>query len=123
MVYPLILSFLLMILLFSVIHDSVITTLELNSDLSRIKQWAFQWKMSFNPDPNKQAQEVIFSRKLKKFCYPSLRFNNNLSQASSQKYLGLTLDNRLTLDEHLKNISNKISKTIRLLRKLQNITE
>ena len=51
--------------LFSVIHDSVITTLELNSDLSRIKQWAFQWKMSFNPDPNKQAQEVIFSRKLK----------------------------------------------------------
>ena len=47
--------------LFFVIHDSVITT----SDLSRIKQWAFQWKMSFNPDPNKQAQEVIFSRKLK----------------------------------------------------------
>ena len=26
---------------FSVIHESVITTLELNSDLSRIKQWAF----------------------------------------------------------------------------------
>ena len=40
--------------LFSVIHDSGITTLELN--LSRIKQWAFQWKLSFNPDPNKQAQ-------------------------------------------------------------------
>ena len=42
--------------------------------------------MSFNPDPNKQAQEVIFSRKLKKFCHPSLRFNNNVSQASSQKH-------------------------------------
>ena len=46
--------------LFSVIHDSVITALELNSDLSRIKQWVFQWEMSSNPDPNKQAQEVIF---------------------------------------------------------------
>ena len=78
--------------------------------------------MSFNPDPNKQAQEVIFSRKLKKFCQPSLRFNNNnISQASSQKHLGLTLDNRLTFDEHLTNVSNKISKTIGLLRKLQNI--
>ena len=33
----------------------------------------------------------------------------------------LTLDNRLTLEEHLKNVSNKISKTIGLLRKLQNI--
>ena len=25
-----------------------------------------QWKMSFNPDPSKQAQQVIFSRKTKK---------------------------------------------------------
>ena len=78
--------------------------------------------MSFNPDPNKQAQEVIFSRKLKKVCHPPLRFdNNNVSQASSQKHLGLTLDNRLTLDEHLTNVSNKISNTIGLLQKLQNI--
>ena len=28
--------------------------------------------MSFNPDPNKHAQEVIFSRKLKKPNHPSL---------------------------------------------------
>ena len=76
--------------------------------------------MSFNPDPNKQTREVIFSRKLKKVFHPPLRFNNNVSQASSQKHLGLTLDNRLTFDEHLTNESNKISKTIRLLRKLQN---
>ena len=73
--------------------------------------------MSFNPDPNKEAQEVIFSKKLKKFCHPFLCFNNNVSQASSQKHL----DNRLTFDEHLTNVSNKISKTIGLLRKLQNI--
>ena len=54
--------------LFSVIHGSVITTFELNSYLSRIKEWAFQCKMSFNPDLNKEAQEVISSRKLKKVC-------------------------------------------------------
>ena len=94
--------------LFSVIHDSVITTLELNSDL----QWAFQQKMSFNPDPNKQAQEVIFSKKLKIICHPTIHFsNNNVSQASSQNHLGLTLDNRLTFDKHLTSVSNKISKT------------
>ena len=125
MVYPLTLSFLLMILLFfPVIYDSVITTLALNSYLSRMKQWDFQWMMSFNPDPKKHAQEVIFSRKLKKICHPPLRFKNNkVSQASSQKHLGLKLDNRLTrlFDKHLTNVSNKISKTIGLLRKLQNI--
>ena len=123
MVNPLILSFFPDdTSLFFVIHDSVITTLELNSDFSRIKLWAFLWKKSFNPDSNKQAQEVIFSTKLKKVCsIPTLRFNNNVSQASSQKHLGLTLDNRLTFDKHLTNVSNKISKTIGLLWKLQNI--
>ena len=107
---------------FSFIHDSLITTLERNSDLSSIKQWAFQLKMSFNPDPYKQAQEVIFSRKLKKVCHLPLRFNNNnVSQASSQKHLWLTLDNKLTFDEHLINVSNEISKTIGLFWKWQNI--
>ena len=54
--------------------------------------------------------------------HPLLRFNNNnVSQASSQKHLGLTLDNRLTFNEHLTNVSNKISTTIGLLRKLRNI--
>ena len=33
---------------------------ELNSDLERINQWAYQWKMQFNPDPKKQANKVIF---------------------------------------------------------------
>ena len=67
-----------------------------------MKQWAFQWKISFNPDPKKQAQEVFFSRKLKKVCHPPLCFSNiNVSVASSQKHLGLALDNRLTFDEHL----------------------
>ena len=84
--------------LFSIFNDSVITASKLNSYLARIKQWAFQWKMSYNPDLNKQAPEVLVSRKLKKVCHHSLRFNNNnVSQVSSQKHLGLTFDNRLTI--------------------------
>ena len=26
--------------------------IELNADLENINQWAYQWKMQFNPDPN-----------------------------------------------------------------------
>ena len=75
----------------------------------------------FNPDPSKQAQEVIFSRKIKKLPHPSLVFNNNnVLQTSFQKHLGVTLDVKLTFDEHLNN-SLKINKTIDLLRKLQNL--
>ena len=39
---------------------------ELNNDLVKINRWAYKWKMSFNPDPSQQAQEVILSRKIKK---------------------------------------------------------
>ena len=35
----------------------------LNNELSMVSEWAFHWKMQFNPDPNKQANEVYFSRK------------------------------------------------------------
>ena len=52
--------------LFSVIHDIIISAGELNEYLRKISEWAFQRKMIFNPDATKQAQEVIFSRKIKK---------------------------------------------------------
>ena len=42
------------------------STTNLNNDLNKIKNWAIQQKMNFNPDPSKQDQEVIFSRKLQK---------------------------------------------------------
>ena len=51
--------------LFFVIHDNNVSAVELNEDLKKISNWAFQWKMSFNPDASKQAQEVIFSRNIK----------------------------------------------------------
>ena len=63
--------------LFSVVHNANTTEKELNNDLVKINRWAYQWKMSFTPDPSKQAQEVIFSRKTKKEYHPPLAFNNN----------------------------------------------
>ena len=52
--------------LFSVVPNANTTAKELNNDLVKISRWDYQWKMSFNPDPSKQAQKVIFSRKTKK---------------------------------------------------------
>ena len=78
----------------------------------KISNWAFQWKMRFNPDPNKQAQEVIFSRKINKIDHPLLYFNQNLVKSSStHKYLGMVLDARLDFNLHLKNVQNKVNKT------------
>ena len=49
--------------LFSLRNDIITSANELNYDLKKISDWAFQWKMSFKPDPRKQVQEVFFSRK------------------------------------------------------------
>ena len=35
-------------------------------DLTALRNGAFQWKITFNPDLTKQAQEQIFSRETKK---------------------------------------------------------
>ena len=83
---------------------------------------AFQWKMNFNPDPTKQAQEVIFIRKTKKLPHPSLVFNNtNVTQSMYQKHLGIILDSKLTFENHINMVTTKINKTIGLLCKLQNL--
>ena len=42
-------------------------------------------------------------------------------ETNSQKHLGVVLDNRLSFEDHLNMILNKVNKTIELLRKLQNI--
>ena len=51
--------------LFSETFQKDLPAKNLNNYLNRINNWAFQWKMSFNPDPNKQTQEVLFFAKLK----------------------------------------------------------
>ena len=38
----------------------IISSSELNSNLAKMSEWAFKWKMSFNPDPAKLAQEALF---------------------------------------------------------------
>ena len=47
----------------SIVRDSITSADELNHDLQLISRWALQWKMRFNPDPKKPAEEIIFSHK------------------------------------------------------------
>ena len=106
--------------LFSIVHKMNTSTTNLNNDLNKIKNWAIQWKMNFNPDPSKQAQEVIFSRKLQKTNHNQVYFNHNsVKQVPSQKHLGMYLDTKLNFQEHLNNVLSKVNKTIGLFRKLQ----
>ena len=110
--------------LFSVARDPILTANSLNNDLSKIQQWAFQWKMRFNPDVSKQAQEVTFSRKRIPMNHPPLIFNGSIVQKSSvQKHLGVFLDEKLSFNYHLKFIIDKATKGIGVLRKLRSFVK
>ena len=108
--------------LFSIVNDANKSFENLSNDLCIISNWAYQWKMSFNPDRSKQAQEVIFSRKTSIQSHPALTFDNSpVIKTMHHKHLGLILDEKLNFKEHLKEKMSKAYKGIAVLRKLQNI--
>ena len=105
--------------LFATVHNIKKAKNDLNNDLTKITKWAFQWKMSFNPDIFMQAQEIIFSRKRSVSSHSPLTFNNiPVVQTNSQKRLGMQLDKKLNFEEHLEKVESKVNKTIGIIRKL-----
>ena len=91
----------------------------LNKDLELINNWTFQWKMQFNPNRNKQAQELFFSKKADNQNSLDLTFNkSNVASSPSPKHLGMLLDSRLIFNELVQSKTNKCYKVIGLLKKL-----
>ena len=43
---------------------------DLNRHLKKISEWVFKWKIKFNPDPAKQAQEIGISREVLMINHP-----------------------------------------------------
>ena len=107
--------------LFSKVYDIHKSASKLNDDLEKISYWAYQWKMQFDPDPNKQANEVIFSRKTssKNLSHPPIKFNNSdISKCPHQKHLGIVLDSELNFSAHVDQKIKKCNRIIGLIRRL-----
>ena len=82
--------------LFTVVKDKNESANILNNDLQSVSTWAYNWKMLFNPDSSKPAQEVLFSRKKKIQVHPTISLNNvQVERVSYQKHLGILLDEKL----------------------------
>ena len=94
--------------LFSVVYKITDSAHPLKRDLSRINKWGLQWKMSLNPDPTKQAQEILFSRKISQRNHPDLFLNNNIVKVTTfHKHLGMIFDSKLRFDENVRSVLKK----------------
>ena len=93
----------------------------LNDDLEKISYWAYQWRMQFNPDRNKQANEVTFSRKTSSnnLSHPPIKFNNNdISKCPHEKHVRTVLDSKLNFSAHVDQKIKKCNRIIGLIRRL-----
>ena len=105
--------------LFTIVKDPDISALKLNHDLHLISQWAYQWKMSFNPDPTKQAVQVIFMRKSKQIDHPKIYFNDiEVNTVNDHDHLGLILDSKLSFISHINEKISKAHKGLDIIRSL-----
>ena len=87
-------------MLFSIVNDPVISGNELNRDLKVINQYAYQWKMEFNPDPKHETKELLFFCKKNNPNHPPLFFNVTVvSTVNEQKHFGLYLTQNLLLKD------------------------
>ena len=97
-----------------ILHQTILVDLEI------IGNGAFQWKMNFNPDPNKQAQEIIFSRMKAASLHPVVYFDNRpVKSTQIHKHTEMMLDSNLSYEHHIKSILKKVNKTTGLLREFQ----
>ena len=89
--------------IFSVANGINVSTDQMNKNLEKISMLAYQWKMPFNHDISKQAQEITFSQKNINISHPLLYFNKtHVVVCSYQKHLGVFLDNKLNFQHHIK---------------------
>ena len=89
---------------------------DINIELEKVSKWLKLNKLSLNVS---KTHFMLFKRKRKVVDFsPSLFIDSQpISQVSQTKFLGVYIDEHLTWEAHIDNISSKIAKGIGILRK------
>ena len=72
--------------------------------------------MNINPDPNKQARKIIFSRKKTALLQPLPCFDNRpVKSTQIHNHLRIMLDSNVSYEHHIKSILHKLIRQFRLI--------
>ena len=75
---------------------------------------------ALSPRFKKTYQEVLFSRKSQIQNHPTISLNNiEIEKSTYHKHLGVILDEKLNLKEHINSAISKVSKGISAIKKLR----
>ena len=86
---------------------------QLQLDLDNLANWADTWQMKFNVS---KCEHMSIVRQPDKHVAHTYKFNDTmLKDVDSIKYLGVNIDNRLSFDNHIQEISKKATNILHLL--------
>ena len=104
--------------LISALHDQNSCTQSLRDDIGKLEDWTNKWKMSFNPDPAKPAENVIFTNR-NSTLYDTLTYLDvDVEHVGDHKHLGFVLDRNMSSNKHIDEKIAKANQGIGMLRRL-----
>ena len=77
---------------------------QLQADLNTLEQWAKKWNMIFNPSKCEFLRVTIKANPIPMSYYIQ---NEKIKEVPHAKYLGVTIDQHLTWNEHIRQITAK----------------
>ena len=86
----------------------------LQCDLSKIETWANKWLMTFNTTKCEVLQITLNNNPIQGSYY---LYDHKLLCVAEAKYLGITLDSKLTFNKHIDVICKKANSVLSLLRR------
>ena len=88
----------------------------MNRDLHKIQLWCEQWGMKLNPS---KTQSIVVSRSRTTFpLHPDLSVCDHIIPVAPYlKLLGITLDDKLTFERHIRTLSSSLAQKGGILRK------
>jgi len=84
------------------------------NDLLCLEHWANKWFMKFNPI---KCVVLTITRKVNPICTRYSLYGQELNQVQEAKYLGLTLDRRLTFNKHNECICKRANSALAFVRR------
>ena len=98
------------------IHNPNNSVDRINNDLEKLSNWAKQWLVNFNPSKTKF---ILFSKKVNKpNLEPILLDGKEIDRVTSHCQLGITFNEKMTWENHIRDRCNVAMKRVTLLKRL-----